>query len=214
MSDRSWTRHHTIAAILAISAGVGVLIHAAAQDPTPQEQRALEPELTPAERTLAERLASGALRQRALVRGRLYLSGMELLRDKAEEAKAEPQRQALVIHYRYDGDLTILTSVNLTREAVVAVDTARGIPAPLAEEEFARARELAMADPRVARSLRGDPGRLVVERLLSRSSDPRDPLFGHRLVRLLFRYGPDYVSDPVVTVDLTTGTVLVEPAKP
>jgi hypothetical protein len=209
----SGNRYHTLSALLAISIGLGVLIRAAAQDTLPQDQRPLDQELTPDERKTAEQLANAAIQQRALAVGRMYLSGMEVLRDKAEEAKAEPQRLALVIHYRYEGDLTILTSVNLTRKSVMAVDTVRGIAAPLSDEEFAQARRLAMADPRVTRSLRGDARQLTVERLLSRSSDPRDPLFGHRVVRLLFRYGQDYVSDPVVTVDLTTGKVLVEPAK-
>jgi Cu2+-containing amine oxidase len=183
-----------------------VLIAQERQAPTPSDQ-----ELSSGERDLAARLARQGLDQRALVQtGPLVLSRVELLRDKTQEEKGQSNRQALVTHYRYQGDLTIQSAVDLTSQRIISVDTASGVPAPLAEEEFTRARKLALADPAVRRALGDATDRVTVEPLLVRSADPKDPLFHHRLVRLLFRLGQDYLTQPVVMVDLSDGRVQVQ----
>jgi hypothetical protein len=202
---------------LAVLAGLSTVaamltsLFLAAQDSQAGSERSQDQELTAEERDLAGRLAREAIQQRALVTtGPLYVSRVELLRDKVEEAKPQPARLALVTQYRYQGDLTIHVSVDLTHKLVVNVDTASGVSAPLAQEEFEKARQLALADSRVQAALKDAARRVIVEPLVVRSSDPADSLAGHRVVRLLFRLGQDYLSEPIVLVDLTRSTVLLE----
>ena len=84
------------------------------------------------------------------------------------------------------------------------------MPASLSDQEFQEARALAFADPRVVQALGAAQERLVVEPLPLGTTLPDDRFYGHRVVRLLFRIGPDYLSRPIVFVDLTDRRVLVE----
>lgn len=180
-----------------------------------QAQRTLVgPELTPEEVQVARSVADPAVRAAFVTRGPLYLVAVERFRDKLAEERDSLARFAVVTHYRYDGDLAIRTVVSLPRRAVVRTDTAAHAPTPLAPEELARARELALADSRVRETLGSHVNDVVVEALVVRTASPRDPLFGRRVVRLLFRVGRDYMRDPVVLVDLTAERVVVEPAVP
>lgn len=168
-------------------------------------------QLTPAERRLAVELVSHAIDSAALRRtGPLYLIAVALVRDKEAEERGVPIRRALVTHYRYDGDVAILTTVDLTRRAVTALDTVAHLPVRLTQEEFARARTLALADARVTRALEPHAQRVEVEALVTRSPSREDPLFGHRVVTLLFRVGERYVADVQVIVDLTVENVSVQ----
>lgn len=174
----------------------------AAQRPEPPDT------LTAEERAMASRLAEAAV---APLRtgAPMYLVASELIRPKGEEA-----RQALVTHYRYDGDLAILTTVDFGRGQVVSLDTVPHLVVPIVQEEVDRARELALADPRVSRAVEAWRSELRVEAIQSRSASEADPLFGHRVVRLLFRVSRGWLDDPVVHVDLTAGRVLVEEGRP
>jgi hypothetical protein len=102
--------------------------------------------------------------------------------------------------------------VDVGRGRVTEETEARHAPVALAGVELNEARALAFANPRVARALEPHRERLLVEPLVVRTSDPADPWFGRRIVRLLFRVGRDYVSDPIVFVDLTRREVIVQPA--
>ena len=53
----------------------------------------------------------------------------------------------------------------------------------------------------------------VVSGLPIRSSDPKNPCSKHRCLQLFFRRGTDFLSEPVVTVDLTAKHVSVERGK-
>jgi Cu2+-containing amine oxidase len=149
---------------------------------------------------------------RLLAAGRSVVADVELVRDKSLEEAGRPDRLALVTHYRYPGDLTIQTLVNVTREQVLEVRTAEHRPTPLAVDEVARAKTLAFDDPDVRAALTVPLERIVVEPLLTSAGSPDDPLFGRRVVRLLFKVGRDYLAQPVVLVDLTSERVIVEPA--
>ena len=95
----------------------------------------------------------------------------------------------------------------------MAVDSVPGLPVSLSPEEFQRARDLALADERVRAALEDRGGSVVIEPLVLRPADHADSLYGHRVVRLLFRLDHDYLSDPVVLVDLTDERVLLEAAR-
>jgi hypothetical protein len=160
--------------------------------------------LNEAERKAAASLAEQALKGRLLWAPRdFYLIDVELLRDK----EAETSRRALVTHFRYEGDLAILSVVDLDARQVVRVETRPHQAVGLAEEELRRAEQLALQDPRVAEALGDARAKVRVEALVIRTGDEKDPYFGHRVVRLLFKLGADYLASPVVNVDLTAGRV-------
>jgi hypothetical protein len=195
--------HHDVARSLILA---GLL---AAGPATVAAQRTEPPDtLTAEERALAFRLAEEAVAP-LRTRAPMYLVASELIRPKGDEA-----RQALITHYRYDGDLAILTTVDFGRRQVVALDTVPHLVVPIVAEEVERARELALADPRVSRAVAPYRGELQVEAIQSRAASADDPLFGRRVVRLLFRVRRGWLDDPVVHVDLTAGRVLVEEGRP
>jgi len=116
-----------------------------------------------------------------------------------------------VTHYRYEGDLAILTVVNLSQRAVVSVEARPHLPVGLAQAEFERAKELALADEAVKKALGPNASKVVVEALVIRAIAEKDPYFGRRVVRLLFKLGAGYLSEPIVNVDLTAGRVEILP---
>lgn len=168
-------------------------------------QREAPDTLTTAERALAVRLTEEAVRP-LRTDAPMYLVDVELLRPK-DPGEA---RQALVMHYRYDGDLGILTTVDLSGQRVIALDTVPHLPLPFAAEEVDRARRLARDDPRVARALEPHGDAVRIEALPVRTVSPDDPLYGRRVLRLLFRVPRGYLEEPVVLVDLTAGVVIIE----
>lgn len=168
--------------------------------------------LSPAEREAARAIADSLLRRGGpLAERQVFAVRVELYRDKEREEEEEGgARRALVTHYQYQGDLAILTYVDLRTREAFRQDTIAHLPVPLAPEELAEARKLAVADSTVARALAPYGERVVVEPLVLRTSDPSDPLSGQRVVRLLFRVGADYLRRPIVTVNLSTREVLIE----
>ena len=56
----------------------------------------------------------------------------------------------------------------------------------------------------------GGGRQVVVEGRPIQAASPQEPLFGHRVVHLLLRHGPDYLNSPRVLVDLTNETVQIE----
>lgn len=155
------------------------------------------------ERVLAVSLAEAAVAP-LRTSSPIYVVDLRLTR----RGSADQPRHALVTHYRYDGDLAILTTVDLGAQQAVTQDTVPHMDVPLAEEEVARARELALADPQVRRALGPDLEGLVVEPMIIRAVSPSDPLFGHRLVSLLL--ASQQGGSAEVSVDLTAEEVWVE----
>jgi hypothetical protein len=159
----------------------------------------------------ARSIAEKALTEKKLTPG--YFVKAEVLRDKTAEEEGKAERKVLVTHYQIEGDVTILTTVNLTKNAAETVERIPHLPTPLSEDEFKLAREMALADPQVKNALAKDIERIKVEPLVLRTMDQDDPIFGHRVVRLLFRVNENYLSQPVVSVDLTARKVMVENPK-
>lgn len=139
---------------------------------------------------------------------RLYLISVHGFHDKTSS-----DVKLRVTHYRTDGDLTITHRVNLTRGLVEHADAASDRPTGLSTREFEIARDLALADERVKAALAGRKD-FEVEPMVVRGGTKDAFGRGHRLVRLLFKQGRDYLSRPVVFVDLTDETVLIEQIDP
>lgn len=172
-------------------------------------QEALEApdwELTLEEQALARKLAEAAPALEGYrAEERLFFVAAELFRDKQSI-----DRQAQVIHYRYAGDLTLLTRVNLSRREVVGVDPRGHYPTRLSREEFEMGREMVLADPEVRRELGSDLASVVLEPMPIRTYAEGDPLLHHRIFRVLFKLDGDYLRSPIVSVDLTTRQIIFE----
>jgi hypothetical protein len=166
-------------------------------------------ELTAAERATIRDLAERALKERDLIKGKVYLTRIEVFPDSGGT-----RRHVTVTHYRYDGDLAIQTSIDLIRKEVTDVETIPHLPTSLAPEEVVEAEKLARANVEVARALARYEagGKIEVDAVIVRTAIEDDPRYHHRTVRLAFRRGRDYLLHvPFVEVDLTAGTVRVQP---
>jgi hypothetical protein len=157
-------------------------------------------------RNVAE--ASPRLRE-ALAGRRTVFVGVDLIRRKGEGERELPPLYR-VRHYRYADDTAVTTLIDLDSGRVADQMEARNAPVPLAQSELDEARAMALADRTVAAAVAPFRERLVIEPLVVRTSDPEDSWFGRRVVRLLFRIGPDYLSSPIVYVDLSRRQVIVE----
>lgn len=120
----------------------------------------------------------------------------------------DPARRVNVIHYRYHGDETIITTVDLHTLDILKVETYRHFPTALAAEELARAERLARADARLQSMF--DSSQVIVEGRPFQATAPADALFGHRVVHLLLRDGANYRVGPRILVDLTREIALVD----
>lgn len=198
----------------ALAWGIAVALPVAAQSPGEPPQN---PDvLTPAEAELAGRVAEESPEVAPYLQSPqpVYRVRVELLRLK----EAEERRFALVTHYRYEGDLTIQSAVDLGAQTVFEVTATPAVPAPLAAEELDLARQLALGHPEVRSGLgqhlpaieAGAPG-YSIQSLALHTTDPEDPIFGHRVVGVLFETPDGYITGLDVLVDLSTGEVTVEP---
>jgi hypothetical protein len=182
-----------------------------------QGEQDAEAEAVPAyELTAEEARAARELAERGLVRpedrdspgGKVVFTKVELLPDSRAQTA---QRLVTVTHYRYRGGEAVLTTVDLNTRQVVDVAVDPNMPTGLAQEEYARALELAKADARLAAFWANRTEDTVVEAKVSHHP-AGDPLHGRRTVVLLFREGRNYLTSPQVTVDLTSETVGVQTA--
>jgi Cu2+-containing amine oxidase len=169
--------------------------------------------LTPEESALAAKLAEQVLRSASLwTTTKMYLVEALPQRDSAAETAGTYERMAQLTYYRYDGALTITVVVNLANQKATAVRRLPNFEPPFSAEEYALARTLVFADPRVKEALAPFRDRVIVEPITSRHDSPADPLFRHRVVYFFFRAGARYVPhDRLVLVDLTTQTVILQP---
>lgn len=178
-----------------------------------QEQHPSD-QLTESERTRAKNLASQFFESNKLLSDTpIYFIGADLYRDKKAEEKGEAERRARVTYYRYFKDMTFISTVNLTQGEVTDIDSVAHLPTALSEEEFKIARDLALSNDEIKEALGDYLDKAEVEALVFRTSSREDALFGHRVVRLLFKIGRDYLSEPVVNVDLTERKIMIESAK-
>jgi Cu2+-containing amine oxidase len=166
--------------------------------------------LTDAEVERARGIVNEALRTRNLLDERTFLVHAEMVHDKA----APSSRRALLQYYRYNGDLTITSIVDLGAQNIVAFRSVEHVPTGISREEFEEARALALADPRVVAVLGNNREQIVIEPLPLGTDLPEDRFRGHRVIRLLFRIGRDYLAEPEVFVDLTERRVIIEQPSP
>lgn len=151
-------------------------------------------------RTLAEAQLPAAAEPRS-PRERVYFIKADLLPPPA----GEPNRRLVMVHhYRYEGDATVLTMVDLDAGQVVQRETLTHFPTALAPEERERAAELARRDDRV---------KPLLDEVVALDFRPiqyaraTEPLFGHRVVHVMLRTDRGHFSRPRVLVDLNTETV-------
>jgi hypothetical protein len=143
---------------------------------------------------------------------KMYLTETYVSRDTAAEMKGVFDRRVALVYYRYQGDLSIRILIDLNRGRVLEVKQLPHVFAPISTEESEFAKKLAFNDPRLNTILAPYGDRLVVEVLTVRTTLPKDPLFGHRTVLLLFRSGSTYlIRQSKVLVDLTAEKVIIEP---
>jgi Cu2+-containing amine oxidase len=169
--------------------------------------------LTEKERALAIRLAEKELEDKKFLPARrVVLTEVHVNRDIEAEKKGVFERHAVLIYYQYAGDLGIQVDVNLVREEVEGIERFPHLQPAIAPEELARARELVFADPQLRKAMEPYQSRLTVEGLLTSNQTQSDGLAGHRLIYLLFRVGPHYLtSQGEVLVDLSSERVLIQP---
>jgi hypothetical protein len=180
-----------------------------ANRPTAEEPVALYPfELSAAEVQQARDLAEA---NSELNRGKTVFIKVDLLPDSRA---GTGRRQVTVTHYRYEDDMTFYTHVDLKTTLVFGLDAREHVPTGLAEQEKARAVELARADRRLYPLFAEHGDRLRVELRPTRPLSERDPTYGHRLVLLAFVVDDRYLPGPTVVVDLTTEQVHVEKTAP
>ena len=129
---------------------------------------------------LAVQLTDQALTSRELRNGSpLYLVETELVKEKPEIEGQEGKRLARITHYRYDGDLSIFTLIDLAARSTRRLDVMPHVPVPFSQEEYQGASELALADARVRSALGERAAKVKVEGLALRTADPADRFFGH-----------------------------------
>src|SRR5262249_52153120 len=117
-----------------------------------------------------------------------------------------PRHQLLVTHYRYGDDATIFTHVDLADKSIVTQTTELHYPVGLASEEILRAKTLAKDDSRLTTLLDLQNLEMMPRPIHFREGHA---LFGHRVVSLTLRRGQETLTEPVVLVDLTTGSVKI-----
>ena len=140
-----------------------------------------------------------------------HAEGAVVLSDvrSAGPGKQDGAPLALVTLYRYADDTTLRRLVDLERGEVVEETEAEGVSPPLSRTEAELARALLLEDAEVLEILGGDVEAVEFEFLLTRTSDPEDPLFGRRVVYPLFNTERGYLpGSGEVLVDLTAGEVV------
>ena len=196
-----------------------------------QERRALDP-LTGDEHAVAERIARSDARVKELLGEagvRLVSVTPVLIKTDAPEKTNVALRQIEVVLFRPQGEVGARVVVDLHQNGVVAVNRLASDQVPFTNDDLADAFQLALREPQVQRALgpeaqtfhiqgqRNAPPAEASEHVVSglpiRSSDPKNPCSKHRCLQLFFRRGTDFLSEPVVTVDLTAKHVSVERGK-
>jgi hypothetical protein len=169
--------------------------------------------LTDSERAEIERLVQSDARVRDLVGAAPRTNYVELLAMKAPDSD-EPGRHAEVLMLREDSRFGARVVVRLgPSPAVVTVERVNESAVPMTDAELQVAAKLADANADVRRALSDQRERPVVEGLRIVTPDKTDPCYAQRCVRLLYRFGSDYLSEPIVVVNLSKGSVQIQRRK-
>ena len=177
---------------------------ALAQTPQP-----LDP-LTPAERTLAEKLVRADARAKDLLGAQATVASIEFLAMKVGE-KEDAVRHADVLFSRPDSDVGARAIVRLgPTPAVIEFTQVDRRSVPIINAEIQDAWRIALADAAFTRRLGRDASKLTVEALRLYTEDRADPCFSGRCLYLLVREGAYYLSSGSVVVDLSSRRILPE----
>jgi hypothetical protein len=206
------------AVVVCIIASASALL-ASAQQPTqpvpPRGPLPLDP-LTAQERRTAERVARADPRVRELVGERGRLSYIEFVSIKPEqESERLAHRHAEVVFLQANAEYGVRAVVRLgASSTVMTVDKVSERDVPMTADDLEAARKLALESPEVRAVAEPRLEKARVEGLRVVGADDTDPCYRGRCVRLLFKVGNDYLSDPIVVVDLTTSRVTVQRRQP
>ena len=135
-------------------------------------------------------------------------------------------RFAVVLFFRYEGEVGVRAIVDLAHGTVTEIARLSSDQVPMTADDLAEAWQLARRDEEIRRALgpeaeryeveRTSPGpgaappRFVVRALRVRASEEKDPCFHNRCLQLLFARGNEYLTQPMVTVDLSAQKVYVQ----
>ena len=163
--------------------------------------------LTPAEVGLARQLAEEDMPGIHLPSGpKTVFIKIDLLPDSQADTA---QRLVMVQHYRYHGDETIFTMIDLRTHEVLSRQFHAHYPTGLAASEVEQALHLARTDVRL-RTLLETAATSTAEDVADSIRAPHHPWFGHRMVHVMLRQGGNYLAEPRVLVDLTTENVILD----
>lgn len=195
-----------------IVAACMILASAQRQQPTPPRAPLPLDPLTVQERQTAERVARADSRVRELLGERGRLSYVEFVSIKPEaESDRLLHRHAEVVFLQANAEYGVRAVVRLdANPTVMTVDKMSERDVPMMAEDLEAARKLALQSPEVRAVAEPRLEKARVEGLRVVGADDTDPCYRGRCIRLLFKIGNDYLSDPIVVVDLTTSRVTVE----
>ncbi len=234
-----WMVRRIIKGILvsvALASAVTVTVSSVPAQESPQREgaataaRGALDSLTRDEESAAERIARSDKRVQELLgeRGVRLVSATPVMikRGESPEKFDVNRREIEVVLFRPEGEVGARVLVNLRQNSVASVQRLAGNQVPLTFDDLNDAFQLALRDPQVQRALgpaarsfrvqsQGNataaaPSENIVTGLPIRSNDPKDPCSKHRCLQLFFRRGTDFLSEPVVTVDLTAKHVSIE----
>ena len=167
--------------------------------------------LTDSEQQAVRELAEKAIKDRGLWKGKIVLTGTEVVLDRAARP---PERCVLLTWYRYEGNLGIVLTINLARKSVVRLEEQPDMPTSLTAEEIAEAEKMARGNAGVQKALANYKHLETIEAdpVVAFIVDPEVPGYRHRVVRFFFRdTARNYLQlVPMVDVDLTTGEVRLD----
>jgi hypothetical protein len=176
------------------------------------ETQPLDP-LTDGERAEIERLVHSEPRVRELLGPGARASYVELLALKGRDPD-EVLRHAEVLLLREDSRFGARVVVALgVKPTIASVERVNESAVPMTDAELQRAAKLADANADVRRALSDQREQPVVEGLRIVTTDKSDPCYAQRCVRLLYRFGSDYMSEPIVVVNLSKGSVQIQRRK-
>jgi len=194
------------------------------------ERAALDP-LTPEEEAAAVRIAraDGRVKEALAAENVRVISVIPVLikRGESQEKLDLHQREIEVTLFQPQKEVGARVVVNLRQNNVASVQRLSSAQVPFTDDDLKEAFQLALHDTQVQRALgpaaqsfRIESARppitaaAVTENVVSglpiRSNDAKDPCSKHRCLQLFFRRGTDYLTEPVVIVDLSANHVMVE----
>lgn len=129
--------------------------------------------------------------------------------EKAKGSEKPPGTLAVVTWYRYFDDITVFSTVDLSRGKVVAVEAVQHLRTPLSTEEFEEAQELAREKSDEVKRLYERYGKELSAYPQFSQFTLEDDSRVNRVVHLTYRVGKRDMSYPRPEVNLTTRKVEV-----